>query len=211
MRSEPICATLLALAKHQPQPIPAPVCPACWPSLLSSLLLPSLLSASRAATACFGGGAMTVRGEPGVLNLRGLCPHRGSLAASSLARPQSVHPRPGLRAGTANLRLLLLLLCRRGQPTLAEAHNSPAPRSEINLGVPSASLCQCCFRQQNLKFLSVQLERNRWQISRAVSSGGTFVSSAPFQVADRRSFNGWHWRAACQSRFKSVTSSNPGH
>ena len=85
------------------------------------------------------------------------------------------------------------------------SYSSVSTLASLLLGVPSAPLRQCCFCQQNLKLLSVQLERNRWQILTAVYSGacgGTFVSSVPFQVADRRSCNGWHGRAASQSRFR---------
>ena len=51
----------------------------------------------------------------------------------------------------------------------------------------------CC---HGVSALSGQLQRNRWQIRTAWCSGGTLSSPAPFQVADRRSCNGWHGRAA---------------
>ena len=69
-----------------------------------------------------------------------------------------------------------------------------------------APLHHCRFRQPNLKLLSLfaQLERNAWQILAAVCSGGTLSesSTSPFQVDDRMSCNGWHGRAARQSRVR---------
>ena len=74
----------------------------------------------------------------------------------------------------------------------------------FNLGPPSAPIRQCCFPLQKLKLmsLSAQLERNRWQVLTSVCSGGTLSTPVPFQVDDRRSCNGWHGRAARQSRVR---------
>ena len=79
-----------------------------------------------------------------------------------------------------------------------------SPAVLLNLGDTIAPLHYCRFRQPNLKLLShsAQLERNAWQILAAVCSGGTLSSPVPFQVDDslRHSCNGWHGRAARQSR-----------
>ena len=75
----------------------------------------------------------------------------------------------------------------------------------LNLGDPITQFHHCRFvRQTNLKLLSlsVQLERNAWQILATVCSRGTLSSTAPLQADYRRSCNGWHGRAHVSHAFE---------
>ena len=70
----------------------------------------------------------------------------------------------------------------------------------LNRGNSRAPLCQCCFRQQKLKLLSMSAHGTQRMTDTYSSVQRRYnFFTLPFQLADRLCCDGWHKRAAPQS------------